>query len=83
VVIRRHYLPLEQLRRAYAAVQELEKTLTNARKYFDMRKLTQLDTEIANAWLIATELNRRVVEAGKDLQRSRNDETPFANDLMK
>jgi len=53
---------LEQLRRAYMALQELEKTLTNARTCFDARRLHQLDTEIANAWLITTEIKRRLAE---------------------
>jgi hypothetical protein len=64
--------PLEELRRAYAALQELEKTLANARKCFDARKLQQLDTEIANAWLVTTEIKRRLTEAGKDLRGGRN-----------
>ena len=63
---------LEQLRRAYTAVQELEKTLANARKCFDARRLHQLDTEIANAWLIVTEIKRRLTEAGKELKNGKN-----------
>ena len=43
--------PLEQVRRTYTAVQELEKTLANVRKCFAAGKLHELDTEIANAWL--------------------------------
>jgi hypothetical protein len=60
--------PLEELRLAYAALQELEKTLANARKCFDLGELHQLDTEIANAWLVTTEIKRRLTEAGKELR---------------
>lgn len=64
--------PLEQLRRAYKSVQELRKTLTKVRRSFDARRLTQLDTEIANAWLISTEIKRRLTEAGKELKQGEN-----------
>jgi hypothetical protein len=37
--------PVEELRRgAYKAVQALRKSLSNARKSFDSRRLKQLDT---------------------------------------
>lgn len=60
--------PLEELRRAYRAVNELRKILTRARTSFNSRRLEQLDTEIANAWLISTEIKRRLGEAGKELK---------------
>jgi len=62
---------VEELRRAYKAVKELRKALTRARKAFDRRRLTELDTEIANAWLISTEIKDRLAKAGKDLSAKR------------
>lgn len=59
--------PLEELRRTYRAVQELQKTLIKARRCFDNRRLKQLDTELANAWLMASEIQMRVANAGKNL----------------
>ena len=67
--------PLEQLRRAYTVLQELEKTLANARKCFGARKLHQLDTEIANAWLITTEVKRWLTQAGQELNIAVQDST--------
>lgn len=58
---------LEELRRAYRAVQALKKTLRKARRCFDARLLKQLDTEIANASLILTEIEQRLADAGKEL----------------
>ena len=61
--------PLEELRRAYKAVRELRKALHRARKSFDSRQLKQLDNDIGNAWLISTEIERRLADAGKELKR--------------
>lgn len=57
--------PIEELRRTYKAVQELRKTLKNARKAFDSRRLKELDTALMNAWLISTEIEDRLVAAGQ------------------
>ena len=59
--------PLEELRRVYNAVKELRKSLADARKSFDSRQVKQLDTDIANAWLISTEIERRLANAGAGL----------------
>jgi hypothetical protein len=59
---------LEELRRAYRAVEQLQKSLASARQSFSSRELKQLDTDIANAWLISTEIKQRLTTAGKDLK---------------
>ena len=61
--------PVEQLRRAYTALNELRKALKNARRSFDKRNLRQVDTELANAWLISDEIKRRLADAGERLKQ--------------
>lgn len=52
--------PEDQQQRIYEAVLKLRETLKKVRVAFDDRRMRELDTEIGNAWLIFTDLERRL-----------------------
>lgn len=62
--------PEHELERTIEALQQLREALIKARQAFKSRRMRELDTELANAWMIYGEAQQRVDDVKKRLEDS-------------